>query len=155
MNTRDRKSAPGGDGDKRRAFSAAAASDSESLRAFIAALDHTALAMLDAHGFVIAWNAGAHQLTGYSDEDVQGRPLSFLYAAAAATRDLEAAARADRCNSERRLTTRSGAELEATVSLRAVRSPDGTLAGYNCIFTACAASNTAPGAPDDASMVPI
>ncbi|GAB2909774.1 hypothetical protein GCM10027093_54860 [Paraburkholderia jirisanensis] len=155
MNTRDRKSAPRGDGDSRGASSEAAASHSESLRAFIVALDHTALAMLDAHGFVIAWSSGAHQLTGYSDEDVEGRPLSFLYAAAAATRDLEAAARADRCDSERRLTTRSGAELEATVSLRAVHAPNGTLAGYNCIFTARPASDTAPAAADNAGMLPI
>jgi len=146
MNIRDRKSVPDSDDASRRTARNATATDSESLRPFIAALDHTALAMLDAHGFVIAWNAGAQQLTGYSEADVQGRPLSSLYDTAAAGRDLEDAARTGRSDSERRLTSRSGAELHVTVSLRAVCPSAGTLAGYNCIFIARSPVNAAPPA---------
>src|SRR5476649_2177017 len=46
---------------------------------FVDSLADVALILLDVDGKVLTWNAGAHNMLGYTEAEVVGRHFSFVY----------------------------------------------------------------------------
>lgn len=52
-----------------------------SFQAMVQQISDYAIVVLDSQGIVRSWNAGAREITGYSEQEAMGRPLSaFLQA---------------------------------------------------------------------------
>jgi rsbT co-antagonist protein RsbR len=94
-----------------------------------------AVVLLDGEGAVRNWHAGAERLTGYTAEEIIGRPVAQFYTAedaatGLAEKDLQAAAQAGRYETEGWRVARDGTRLWAAVVFTAVRSRAGETRGY-------------------------
>jgi PAS domain S-box-containing protein len=101
------------------------------------ALDVTdyAIYMLDAEGRIVSWNAGAKRLKGYEFEEVSGKHYSMFFppdavAAGLPEQELDAAARDGRFEAMGWRQRKGGEEFWASVTLSAIRGPDGRISGF-------------------------
>jgi PAS domain S-box-containing protein len=110
-------------------------------RALAERLEQVGLATLDPNGVVTGWNAGASALTGYTNAEAIGKPLSRLIADAgpgdaASASDLESAASRGHLETERWLQTRSGKRIATRIVIYALPDAVGKLAGYGYLMMA-------------------
>ncbi len=88
---------------------------------------------------VVSWNPGAERLFGFSEQEVLGRPADFLAPADHAGEldevipRLDAGDRAGHFDGWRR--RRDGSLVEVTVTVSAIRDPDGSLIGYSMVMS--------------------
>lgn len=90
---------------------------------------------LDAEGTVRSWNPGAARLTQYAADEVLGRPISMFYTQADVEselvgRELFAAARDGRCETEGWRIRKDGTRFWAAVVLSPIRDQEGQIEGY-------------------------
>jgi PAS domain S-box-containing protein len=96
--------------------------------------DH-AIVMLDPEGRVVAWNAGAERIKGYSAEEIIGRHFSVFYPselveAGHPQDELEAALSAGRYQEVGERLRKDGSRFWADVTLAPVRDDAGELRGF-------------------------
>ena len=91
--------------------------------------------MLDRHGYVTSWNAGARRIKGYSAEEIIGKHFSIFYPDEANARnwpakELEYAEAQGRFEDEGWRLRKDGSRFWANVVITALRDPSGTLIGF-------------------------
>jgi PAS domain S-box-containing protein len=91
--------------------------------------------MLDPHGFVSTWNAGAERIKGYTAKEIVGSHFSRFYppadiAAGKCEMELERAASDGRFEDEGYRVRKDGTRFWANVVITALRDEKGTLVGY-------------------------
>src|SRR5438309_159870 len=94
-----------------------------------------AIFLLDPHGNVATWNAGAERIKGYRAEEIIGQHFSRFYAPEAVQagrpeRALDAAATAGQYEEEAWRVRKDGSRFWASVVLTALRDEGGTLQGF-------------------------
>jgi PAS domain S-box-containing protein len=94
-----------------------------------------AIYMLDAHGRVASWNAGAERIKGYRADEIIGEQFSRFYlpedvAAGKPERDLQVAAREGRLAEEGWRVRKDGSIFWGSVLLSAVHGDSGRLIGF-------------------------
>jgi PAS domain S-box-containing protein len=94
--------------------------------------------MLDAHGRVASWNAGAARLKGYTEAEILGQSVERFYTADAVRRGepahaLERAAAEGRYEAETWRVRKDGSGFAADVVVTAVRDEQGRLGGFSVL----------------------
>ena len=94
-----------------------------------------AIFMLDPQGRVLTWNAGARAIKGYTAEEVVGRHFSMFFtaqdlAADAPSRELDAARRGGRAETEGWRVRKDGTLFWASVVITPVHDDAGVLRGF-------------------------
>ena len=94
-----------------------------------------AIYMVDPQGYVTVWNHGAERLTGWSETEALGRPMSIFYpdpavAAGEAERDLAQARAEGRLVREEWRRRKNGSEFLAHVTMTALHDGEGRLRGF-------------------------
>ncbi len=105
------------------------------LQRLLNALPHHAVIALDPEGFIISWNDQAASLTGYSGEEVLGRPYAMLHrpedrAAGLPEATLRRAQEQGEVEYEAWRVRRDGTQFWATVTLSVLTDRDGRRSGY-------------------------
>jgi PAS domain S-box-containing protein len=124
----------------------------ELVNLFVQDLTDYAIIILDPHGRVMSWNAGARALLGYAANDMIGRRLSDVYTKADLVTGESSAALKDalawgKHETTGKLVRRDGATLEAELVFRPLSDPDRNLVGFGVIAQAAAA----PAVPVEAA----
>ena len=107
----------------------------DQLRLLVESVRDYAIFMLDAHGRVASWNAGAEEIKGYHRDEVLGEDMAIFYtaedrAAGRPQRLLAAARSAGRVEDEGWRVRKDGTRFWADVIVTALSDPDGELVGY-------------------------
>ena len=94
-----------------------------------------AIYLLDPHGRISAWNAGAERLKGYSREEVLGKSFAMFFtpeavAAGVPQKELAAAACNGRFETLDWRQRKGGEKIWALATLTAIRDADGKLQGF-------------------------
>ncbi|WP_457334351.1 hybrid sensor histidine kinase/response regulator [Rhizobacter sp. P5_C2] len=94
-----------------------------------------AIFMLDIHGRVVTWNAGAERFKGYRANEIIGQHFSRFYPPEALARglpahELEVAQAAGSFEDEGWRVRKDGSQFWANVVITAMRAPDGRLVGF-------------------------
>jgi PAS domain S-box-containing protein/putative nucleotidyltransferase with HDIG domain len=90
-----------------------------------------AILSLDPEGQIVSWNAGARDLTGYSDEEALGMPLSHLFAdGERAERLLRRARDEERVRDEAWWVRRDGSRCRTSAAVSLLRDDDGEPVGF-------------------------
>ena len=113
----------------------AAAVLAEELELLIDGAEAYAIYMVDPQGYVTVWNHGAERLTGWSEAEALGRPMSIFYsdpavAAGEAERDLAQARAEGRLVREEWRRRKNGSEFLAHVTMTALHDGEGRLRGF-------------------------
>ncbi|HKT01907.1 MAG TPA: PAS domain S-box protein [Rugosimonospora sp.] len=90
---------------------------------------------LDEDGLVRSWHPGAERLTGYTREEVLGKPVTMFYppedaTAGTAAREMRAAADTGRYEGEGWRVRKDGTRFWASIRLTPIRDQAGVLKGY-------------------------
>jgi rsbT co-antagonist protein RsbR len=90
---------------------------------------------LDEHGVIRTWHPGAERLTGYTADEVLGKPAAIFYAqedldAGRLDAELRTAAQEGRYEGEAWRVRKDGSRFWAAVTLTPIRDPGGNLTGY-------------------------
>jgi PAS domain S-box-containing protein len=114
------------------------ASERELLNRFVDDLTDYAIIMLDVHGRVLTWNAGARVLLGYASEDFVGRPFSDLHTKSdnllgKADTALKDALQWGRHDATGRLVHKDGTRVQARVVVRPLSDSWQRLAGFGVL----------------------
>jgi hypothetical protein len=107
----------------------------ERFRLLVESVTDYAIYMLDPEGRVVTWNAGAERSKGYKAEEILGRNYSIFYLpedaeAGVPARELAAAAREGRYETQAWRRRKDGSKFWALVTLTAIRGPEGKLRGF-------------------------
>ncbi|HEU5284781.1 MAG TPA: MASE1 domain-containing protein, partial [Burkholderiales bacterium] len=107
----------------------------ERFRLLVESAADYAMFMLDEHGLISTWNAGAERIKGYKAEEIVGQHFSRFYSANDVAADLpgralRAAAADGRFVSEGWRVRRDGSQFWAHATLTALRDPEGRLLGF-------------------------
>jgi len=107
----------------------------ELFRALVETIVDYAIFMLDVHGNVASWNAGAARLKGYTADEIIGRHFSAFYPqvdidAGKCEMELEVALRDGRFEDEGWRVRKDGTEFWANVVITAVRDKLGVPVGF-------------------------
>jgi PAS domain S-box-containing protein len=107
----------------------------ERFRLLVESVRDYAIFMLDPTGHVATWNIGAQRIKGYTAEEIIGRHFSIFYpaedvAAGKTERELEIATRTGEYVEEGWRIRKDGSRFWARVVITAIRTTDGTLAGF-------------------------
>jgi PAS domain S-box-containing protein len=107
----------------------------ERFRLLVDQVSDYAIYMLDLEGRVVTWNIGAERTKGFKAEEVMGLTYSIFFtpedaAAGLPAKELAAAAREGRYETEAWRQRKDGTKFWALVSLTAIRGRDGELRGY-------------------------
>jgi PAS domain S-box-containing protein len=107
----------------------------EQFRLLVAGVLDYALIMLDPHGIVTSWNAGAERIKGYTAEEIIGRHFSVFYTAAdreagKPQRALAIAAETGKFEAEAERVRKDGSQFWAHVIMDAIRDDQGKLIGF-------------------------
>ncbi len=110
----------------------------DDFRLLVEGIEDYAIFMLDPAGHVTTWNAGAERIKGYRAEEIIGQHFSRFYSRADVERGkpddaLRTAAARGRCEDEGWRLRKDGTRFWASVSITALRAPDGTLRGFSKI----------------------
>ena len=94
-----------------------------------------AMYLLDPGGIITSWNPGAERIKGYAADEVIGRHFSTFYTeedrdAGRPARALEAAARADKYESEGWRVRKDGSRFWASAVIDAIRNDHGEIVGF-------------------------
>jgi PAS domain S-box-containing protein len=111
----------------------------EKLRLLIEGLKGYAVSMLDTEGRVASWNAGAEQMTGYSEHEVFGLPVSIFYTdedveAGKPDWALEMARESGRFEEEGWRVRKDGSQFWAESVISALRDETGELRGFAAVI---------------------
>jgi PAS domain S-box-containing protein len=133
---------------------------SELVQLFVEDLTDYAIIILDPHGRVMTWNAGARTLLGHTANDMLGRRLSDVYTKADLVTGESSAALQDalawgKHEATGRLVRRDGATLEAKLVFRPLSDADRKLVGFGVIVQAVAAEPSQPEAPQPAKAAAL
>ena len=106
-----------------------------SFRILVQGVTDYAIYMLDPHGRVTNWNAGAERIKGYSPDEIVGAHFSRFYTpedfdAGVPKRALETARETGRYEAEGWRVRKNGERFWASVVIDAIRDPDGELIGF-------------------------
>src|SRR5215218_11006862 len=109
--------------------------DEQRFRLLIEAVTDYAIYMLDPHGTVTSWNAGAQRFKGYTPDEIIGQHFSRFYTEEdrqtnLPRRALETAAREGRFEQEGWRVRKDGTRFWAHVVIDPIRDPRGNLLGY-------------------------
>lgn len=107
----------------------------ERFRRFVDAVQDYAIFMLDIHGNVSTWNAGAERIKGFKASDIIGKNFSNFYLeedlrSGKPQMELEVAAREGRFEDEGWRLRKDGSRFWANVIITAVRDERGQLIGF-------------------------
>jgi PAS domain S-box-containing protein len=107
----------------------------ERFRLLVSGVKDYAVFMLDLHGNISSWNAGAELVLGHSARSVVGKHFSMFYRpqerdAGRPAADLQLAAKAGRCEDEGWRLRKGDTPFWAHVDIRALRDDAGQLRGY-------------------------
>jgi len=107
----------------------------EQFRLLVQAVTDYALIMLDPHGIVTSWNAGAQRIKGYAPEEVIGTHFSRFYRPEDAAAGLPAVALATaaaegRFESEGWRVRKDGSEFRANAVIDPIRDAGGEIIGF-------------------------
>jgi PAS domain S-box-containing protein len=113
----------------------ALAESEERFRLLVESVTDYAIYMLDLEGRVVIWNAGAEHSKGYKPEEALGRNYSMVFLpedaeAGLPARELAAAAREGRFETQAWRLRKDGTRFWALVTLTAIRNPEGQLHGF-------------------------
>jgi PAS domain S-box-containing protein len=113
----------------------AVAESEERFRLLVETVADSAIFMLNEHGRIEVWNAGAAKLTGYNDDEVRDQHLGLLYPpgdrqGGLPEHHLANAARQGRLDVEGWRVRSDGSRFLADVLITALRSEDGALRGF-------------------------
>jgi PAS domain S-box-containing protein len=109
--------------------------EAEGFRLLVESVKDYAIYMLDPHGVVSTWNAGAERIKGYTAKEIVGSHFSRFYppseiAAGKCEMELERAAMDGRFEDEGYRVRKDGSRFWANVVITALRDEKGTLVGY-------------------------
>src|SRR3954449_4572587 len=109
--------------------------DEQRFRRLIEAVTDYAIYMLDPHGIVTSWNAGAQRFKGYTPDEIIGEHFSRFYTdedrqTGLPKRALETAVREGRFEQEGWRVRKDGTRMWAHVVIDPILSPSGTLLGF-------------------------
>jgi diguanylate cyclase (GGDEF)-like protein/PAS domain S-box-containing protein len=109
--------------------------ETDDYRLLVESVRDYAIFILDPHGLVQTWNAGAQAIKGYRAEEIVGRSFSLFYtpdavAARHPQRELELAERDGRYEEEGWRVRKDGTMFWANVVFTALRRDDGSLRGF-------------------------
>jgi PAS domain S-box-containing protein len=104
-------------------------------RLMVESVQDYAILMLDPHGYVISWNAGAQRIKGHSAQEIIGRHFSVFSPPEAAAKGipqarLDAARSEGHCEEEGWRLRKDGTQFWAHVVITAFRDGNGQLAGF-------------------------
>ena len=113
----------------------ASTAEEDRYRLLVNAITDYAIYMLDPTGIVTSWNTGAHQLKGYTADEILGQHFSRFYTgeeqrAGVPAHGLETAAREGRFEREGWRIRKDGSRFWANVVIEAIRSTSGELIGF-------------------------
>jgi PAS domain S-box-containing protein len=108
----------------------------DSMRLLIESIQEYAIFLLDAHGRVATWNAGAERIKGYHADEIIGKHFSCFYpeedrAAERPTRTLQNALVNGQAREEGWRVRKNGEKFWATVTMTRVLDNDGRLLGFS------------------------
>jgi PAS domain S-box-containing protein len=111
------------------------AEQSELFRLLIEGVRDYAIFVLDPDGHVLTWNPGAQALKGYSKDEIIGKHFSTFYLPEAVQsgwpqRELALAEKEGRFIDEGWRVRKDGTSFWASVTISALRAPDGKLTGF-------------------------
>lgn len=120
---------------ERRAAETKLRESEEQFRLLVQSVTDYAIFMLDAHGHVASWNAGAQRIKGYAPEEIIGRHFSDFYteadrAAGLPRVGLDTATRNGRWEHEGQRVRKDGSTFWAHVVIDAIRDDAGKLLGF-------------------------
>ncbi len=109
--------------------------DRDLLRLLVEGARDYAIFMLDAHGHILTWNAGAQLIKGYEASEIIGQHFSKFYPEEAIAKDwpayeLRMASEEGRFEDEGWRLRKDGSRFWANVVIRAVRNSEGELTGF-------------------------
>jgi PAS domain S-box-containing protein len=109
--------------------------EEDRFRLLVDSVKDYAIIMLDAHGLITSWNAGAGLIHGYDASEVLGRHVSIFFHPEDRERDepariLEVATTTGTFEQETWRVRKDGSRFWAHVNLTAVRNPLGKLVGF-------------------------
>jgi PAS domain S-box-containing protein len=104
-------------------------------RLLVDAVQDYAIFILDPDGYVLTWNSGARAIKGYTREEIVGKHFSVFYPQEAVEnhwpeRELALADKEGRFRDEGLRVKKDGSTFWASVTLTALREPDGRLYGF-------------------------
>src|SRR3954469_567893 len=104
-------------------------------RVFVETVRDYALIMLDPHGTIVSWNAGAEAIKGYTADEIIGRHFTTFYppesiASGLPERELVVAQAVGRFEDEGWRLRKDGARFWANVVITALRDRAGNLIGF-------------------------
>lgn len=104
-------------------------------RMLVDAVQDYAIFMLDPAGFIVSWNRGAQGIKGYTAREIVGQHFSVFYtpediASGKPHAELAFAASKGRIEDEGWRVRKDGSRFWASVTITAIRAPDGTLHGF-------------------------
>ena len=125
--------------------------DEPRFRTLIQSVTDYAIYLLDAHGTITSWNAGAQRIIGFAPEEVLGEPFSRLFQpeerrSGAPRQALLTAQNSDRFESEGWQLHKDGTPLWANTVVEAIRDDRNELLGYACITRDATAKRAAEDA---------
>ena len=99
------------------------------------AVQDYAIFILDPDGYVLTWNSGARAIKGYTREEIVGKHFSVFYQREAIEshwpeRELAIAEKQGRFRDEGFRVKKDGSTFWASVTITALREPDGRLYGF-------------------------
>ena len=108
------------------------------MQLFVDDLTDYAIVILDVHGAIVTWNAGARELFGYAPEEIVGRRLSDLYTKSdgmtgKSSASLNDALQWGRHETTARLARKDGTMFEAQIVLRPLSDAWTKLHGFGLI----------------------
>lgn len=120
---------------ERRAAEEALRVSEERFRRLVQSVTDYAIYMLDSHGRVSSWNAGAERLKGYAEVEIIGEHFSRFYSeedreAGKPSIALETASREGRFEAEGWRVSKDGSRFWASVIIDPIRNDDGELIGF-------------------------
>lgn len=121
--------------DRRLAEERAARKAAEEFRALVEAVQDHAIYRMDTEGRVMTWNAGAERITGYSTDEIIGKPISIFYpaedrAAKVPETELKTAATEGRSVSEGWRFKKDGSVFWVSSTTTALFDDSGQLRGF-------------------------
>ena len=110
-------------------------SEEERFRLLVESVKDYAIFMLDTGGRVATWNLGAERIKGYKADEIIGKHFSIFYppedvAAGKTDRELEIVTREGRFEEEGWRVRKDGSRMWASVTITALRNPQGDLVGF-------------------------
>jgi PAS domain S-box-containing protein len=107
----------------------------DDFRLLVNAVTDYAIYMLDAHGHVASWNAGAQRFKGYTASEIVGQHFSRFYldedrAAGVPEKALRTAASEGKFEAEGWRVRKDGSRFWAHVVIDPIRTPSGEVIGY-------------------------